>query len=97
MGWYNGKEGSYYQPHVEVEGCSNKITEERKQFNKLAPGEIREGIEIAQQQWMRDMKDISKVHLEMPYSKIREKIEYVIEESTQDIENIDEKASGEER
>lgn len=80
MGW-NPNEG-YYQKHVEVEGYSNKITEEQKQFNKLSPEEIREGIEIAQQQYMRDMKNIGKVHLKTPYSKTKkEPIEYVVKES----------------
>ncbi len=80
MGW-NPNEG-YYQKHVEVEGYSNKVTEEQKQFNKLSPDEIREGIDIAQQQYMKDMKDISKVHLKAPYSKTKkEKIEYVVEET----------------
>lgn len=87
MGFYNGKDGSYYQLFV----GSNKLTEEQKQFNKLSPEEIREGIEIAQQQWMRDMKDISNEHLKTPYSKTRkEDIEYVVEEAK-------EKASEEER
>lgn len=80
MGWYNGKDGSYYQQHVEVKGYSNKLTEEQKQFNKLSLSEIREGIEIAQEQYMRDMNDITKVHLKTPYSKAKkEEIEYVVE------------------
>lgn len=82
MGWYNGKDGSYYQQHVEVKGCSNKITEGQKVFNKLSHNEIREGIEVAQQQVMRDMKDITNVHLKVPYSKTKdEPIEYVVEET----------------
>ncbi len=86
MGFYNGKDGSFYQKHVEVEGYSNKLTEEQKQFNKLSPNEIREGIEIAQQQYMRDMNDISKVHLKTPYSKAKkEPIEYVVEETKEKI------------
>ncbi|MCI8352910.1 MAG: hypothetical protein HFJ58_04875 [Clostridia bacterium] len=80
MGW-NPNEG-YYQRHVESEGYSNKITEEQKQFNKLSIEEIREGIEIAQQQYTRDMKNIGKVHLKTPYSKAKkEPIEYVVKES----------------
>lgn len=85
MGWYNGKDGSYYQQHVEVEGCSNKITEGQRVFNKLGLTEIREGIDVAQQQYMRDMKDISGVHLKTPYAKTRkEDIEYVVEESKEE-------------
>lgn len=84
MGW-NPNEG-YYQKHVEVEGYSNKVTEEQKAFNKLASDEIREGIEIAQQQFLRDMKDASRTHLsgdklKAPYSKRKkEPIEYIIKE-----------------
>lgn len=82
MGWYNGKDGSYYQPHVEVEGCSNKITEGQKVFNKLALDEIREGIEVAQQQYMRDMRNTSDERLKTPYSKTRkEDIEYIVKEA----------------
>ncbi len=96
MGYYNGNDGSYYQLFM----GSNKLTEEQKLFNKLSPEEIREGIEIAQQQYMRDMKNISKVHLKAeklktPYSKTKkDKIEYVVKESK---ETIEEKTSGEER
>lgn len=91
MGWYNGKDGSYYQQHVEVKGCSNKITEGQKVFNKLSLNEIREGIEVAQQQFMRDMKDISNVQLKVPYSKTKEEpIEYVVKE-------VENETTGEER
>lgn len=45
MGWR--PEEGYYQKHVEVEGFSNKITEEQKAFNKLSPEDTREGIAIA--------------------------------------------------
>lgn len=113
MGFYNGDDGSGYEKFNGVGGRSNKITEIQKATNKLSPEEIREEIEIVQQQYMRDMKNISKVHLKAeklktPYSKTKkEPIEYVVKESEEtnniiplnrrNIENIEEKASGEER
>lgn len=61
MGW--NPEKGYYETHVKEEGCSNKIMDEQKAFNKLKPEEIREGIRIAQEQWEKDMKDKTRVDL----------------------------------
>lgn len=108
MGFYNGKDGSGYIKFSGVEGCSNKITEIQRAINKLSPEEVREGIEIAQQQYMRDKANLKTEKLKTPYSKTKkEPIEYVVKESEEtnniiplnrrNIENIEEKASGEER
>ncbi len=87
MGFYNGKDGSWYEKFSGVEGHSNKITEVQRAINKLSLDEIREGIEIAQQQYMRDMNDLSKVHLKTPYSKAKkEPIEYIVEENKNETE-----------
>lgn len=56
---YNVNEG-YYQLHVKKQGY--KITDEQEKFN--ATDDILEGIKIASAQWEKDMKDISKVHLQ---------------------------------
>ena len=58
-------------------------------FNKLSLKEIREGIAIAQQQYMRekDMREKDKSKLEIPYSKINEEIEYIVEEAKENVIN----------
>lgn len=84
MGW-NTNNG-YYEKHVQEEGCSNVIYYEQKAFNGLSPNEIREGIQIAQQQYLRDQKSPNKDHtngekIKSPYYKTRHPIEYVVEEN----------------
>lgn len=42
-----------------------KISQLTKNINRPDPNEILQGIKIVTEQWEKDMKDISKVHLEV--------------------------------
>ncbi len=78
-----------------------KISNYRKVLNKLDIREVKEAIEIVQAQFDKEMRDPSKTHLkseklDIPYAKLKKQpIEYVSEEENE--EDIQEKASGEER
>lgn len=70
-----------------------KISKLGRVFNKLNPNQVRDAIEVAEMNFNKDMRDISKVHLkdgtlDIQKVKIKKKepIEYVVKEEKQDNE-----------
>lgn len=82
-----GYNGVCYNPFVahEKSNCSYKISDLQKATNKRNLDEYKELIDVIQEQFMKEMKDPSKVHLksgnyDIPHVKL-DKVEYVVEES----------------
>ncbi len=82
MGYLNGQ---YYEKFVaHTSNYSNKISDLQKTTNKIDINETKELIDMIQEQFMKEMRDVTKVHLNSRNYDIKEKkepVEYVVEET----------------